>query len=205
MARIETPANHQSETVIPGFRVMPLSSIAIERRASLFLKRYGKEFDIGDFIEYDLDDIGYALRISNTLKEDAVTNFHTREIVLSKSVYENMELPRNRFTIAHELGHAVLHTDELSDRQGAAARHINTLKLKAYESSEWQANQFAAAVLLPFEDVLECFSTIRSTAFMRWDLIYRLAEGFEVSAECAEKRIRTLKRFSPQETRSLIC
>ena len=204
MARIEIPTS-QSETVIPGFQVKPMASIMIECKAILFLKKYDDKFDINDFIEYDLDDIGYSLRISNTLKEDAVTNFQTREIVLSRDVYDNIRVPRNRFTIAHELGHAVLHTEELSDRQGAASRHINTLNLKAYESSEWQANQFAAAVLLPFNDIGESFSVIRSSDFCRRDSITKLAEKFEVSTECVDRRIRTLRRFSPQEIRSLIC
>lgn len=52
-----------------------------------------------------------------------------------------------RFTFAHELGHLLLH-------EASFARNVSTAKpIKAYEDSEWQANTFAAELLMPLSIV----------------------------------------------------
>ena len=63
-------------------------------------------------------------------------------------------MARARFTAAHEFGHATLHA-----KQGVAAATDATVaarrvdpdapKRPIYESAEWQADAFAAAVLMP--------------------------------------------------------
>lgn len=51
--------------------------------------------------------------------------------------------PRARFTVMHELGHALLSHRRTINRTG------NHRAPKVYEDSEWQANQFAAEFLMP--------------------------------------------------------
>lgn len=53
--------------------------------------------------------------------------------------------PRDNFTLAHELGHLVLHTDHRLQRIAAPA------KVKPYLDPEWQANAFAGELLVPLE------------------------------------------------------
>ncbi|MFS2011218.1 ImmA/IrrE family metallo-endopeptidase [Azospirillum sp. CT11-132] len=53
--------------------------------------------------------------------------------------------PRDNFTLAHELGHLVLHMDHRLQRLSAP------LKLKPYLDPEWQANTFAGELLVPLE------------------------------------------------------
>jgi len=49
--------------------------------------------------------------------------------------------PRDRFTIAHEIGHLLLHTpDKISFARAE--------KIKKYEQPEWQANTFAGELLV---------------------------------------------------------
>lgn len=50
---------------------------------------------------------------------------------------------RSRFTIAHEIGHALLHSNEQMAFSRSSQNH------KTYCDSEWQANVAAAALLLP--------------------------------------------------------
>ena len=49
---------------------------------------------------------------------------------------------RARFTVAHELGHLVLHAKQPLRRAAAG-------ELKPFQSSEWQADMFAAQLLMP--------------------------------------------------------
>ena len=84
--------------------------------------------------------------------------------------------PRARFTVIHELGHAVLgHTRSFNREQGRPA--------KTYEDSEWQANQFAAEILMPL-------AAIRK---MSLPTAESLAQTFGVSMQAAETRITKLK------------
>lgn len=50
---------------------------------------------------------------------------------------------RDRFTIAHEIGHYILHdVNSISFARGSE-------EIKSFESPEWQANAFAAEFLMP--------------------------------------------------------
>ncbi len=65
-----------------------------------------------------------------------------REDVYDGAVHGN---GRDRFTAAHELGHFFMH-DPASI---SLARIHNNSKLPAYRNPEWQANEFAGALLMP--------------------------------------------------------
>lgn len=78
------------------------------------------------------------------------------EIVLREDAYDALERGgplenRARATLAHEVGHAVLHVPALR-RIGASPvgfRRVDSRQIPAYESSEWQAWVFAGALLAP--------------------------------------------------------
>ena len=69
---------------------------------------------------------------------------------IREDVYERatMGVPRDIFTIAHEIGHALLHDDI---EEIALAR--NDENIKAYENPEWQANTFAGELIAPSDTV----------------------------------------------------
>ncbi|WP_052417248.1 ImmA/IrrE family metallo-endopeptidase [Cellvibrio mixtus] len=96
-----------------------------------------------------------------------------------ESVYEGARSgnPRDRFTLAHELGHLFLH-------QGvtAYARSENSPPHKVYEDSEWQADTYAAEFLMPMDEV----KSIRSHV----EIMLR----FNVSEMAAQRRFRAIKK-----------
>lgn len=96
-------------------------------------------------------------------------------IVLREDVYENVanRMPRDRFTLAHEIGHVFLHRGEV-----VLARNSNP---KVYECPEWQADTFAAEFLMPFEEATKC----RSPA--------EIMERFNVSAAAAQRRYQKVR------------
>lgn len=69
-------------------------------------------------------------------------------IQLRADVYEGIRQGkgRDRFTLAHEIGHYVMHTDP-----GLARRLAERAKLPAYKDSEWQADVFGGALLISIE------------------------------------------------------
>jgi len=78
------------------------------------------------------------------------------EIVASEQVYEWLEEghPRAAYFVGHELGHCVLHTDQLirlakMPTNQQAAFHRGLQAHKAFEDTEWQANAFSSALLMP--------------------------------------------------------
>ena len=63
------------------------------------------------------------------------------EYVYNRAIQGN---GRDRFTLAHELGHYLLHDDV-----SLFARNYSNEHIKAYEDPEWQADTFASYFLLP--------------------------------------------------------
>jgi Zn-dependent peptidase ImmA (M78 family) len=102
---------------------------------------------------------------------------------------------RQRFTIAHEIGHLVLHRDKLSeevhvDKQFPILMR-NQLSAEGKDSIEVQANRFASALLMPpalFEQA------IQATPFDIDDErpLELLAKKFKVSKQAIEFRMRSL-------------
>ena len=114
------------------------------------------------------------------------------EILTSPETYEWLEIgyPRGRFFVAHELGHCLLHTDQLvrlaqmpKAQQAALYRGGQEVAHKAYEDTEWQANAFAAALLMPARGLL---SLEQKHGELSPSII---AEHFQVSGEAADYRL----------------
>ena len=108
-----------------------------------------------------------------------------RCVFLRQSDYESCiegTRPRSKYTFWHEFGHVFLnHRASFARGEGIEGEDI-----KAYESSEWQADQFAAEILMPLE-------------IMRKEKIFTangLVNRFGVSQEAANVRIKQLKRYS---------
>jgi Zn-dependent peptidase ImmA (M78 family) len=105
-----------------------------------------------------------------------------RELVINEDIYEAENAPTRRranFTMAHELGHCIEHLPLVQNRQSEAAllrtttyvslapqllsqpwfkRKSARRKLSTPEQwREWQANQFAAELLMPAESVRSAF------------------------------------------------
>jgi Zn-dependent peptidase ImmA (M78 family) len=112
--------------------------------------------------------------LSGTLRKDEATN--SWNIQVNEKNHPN----RQRYTIGHELGHFCLH-------RHLENRFVDRIFFRCYESSktEWQANEFAGAILMPEQELREA---VRSG--MRG--IYDLADRFKVSTIALRIRAKTL-------------
>ncbi|XDD52526.1 ImmA/IrrE family metallo-endopeptidase (plasmid) [Leptospira sp. WS92.C1] len=85
------------------------------------------------------------------------TEFVERELVLSEETYEGASAGNSSclFTVAHELGHVVLHDRQMTNRlyEQKEIVKLNRGNIEAFKDPEWQANEFAAAFLMPFDQV----------------------------------------------------
>jgi predicted transcriptional regulator len=92
-------------------------------------------------------------------------------------------IARDRFTVAHELGHYFLHwrcqPDRFSAGQGMKAERAGT------GQKEWEANWFAAGILMPSQEFIDAFNR-------RNHYIPFLATDFGVSISAAEVRAKAL-------------
>lgn len=105
---------------------------------------------------------------------------------------------RQRFTIAHEVGHLVLHNFDLHiDTHFPVKRRDETSSL-AIDPEEIEANRFAAELLMPKEfvaqDILE-----REIDFENDDDIEVLARRYQVSRQAMTLRISNLIRFGAKD------
>lgn len=94
----------------------------------------------------DGKDLNYEIIPDSEMKECYAKTLPDKNVILIKeSVYEGAcsGNTRDRFTLAHELGHLLLHGgDSISFARSGE-------KIKAYQNPEWQANTFAAELLVP--------------------------------------------------------
>jgi hypothetical protein len=112
------------------------------------------------------------------------------EILASERAYRWLEErhPRGTYFVTHELGHCVLHTDQLMrlaqmPTEQQAAFHRGRIAHKPYEDTEWQANAFASALLMPARG-LEMMER-RYGALS----VSKVADQFGVSTEAAGYRL----------------
>lgn len=83
------------------------------------------------------------------------------EVLASEFTYQWLQdgHPRATFFVAHELGHCILHTDQLvrlarMPTSELAALHRGKAQHRPYMDTEWQANAFACALLMPAAGLL---------------------------------------------------
>ncbi|MGP1598951.1 ImmA/IrrE family metallo-endopeptidase [Peptoanaerobacter stomatis] len=135
-----------------NYKCNPLSRKNIRDMVSEIKKHLGCEnflmFDVIKFLELILpqvfDNFEYEIVEDSQLNCYAKAYPQLNKIILSESVYNGAVRGnhRDRFTIAHEIGHFFLH----DDANISFARGEN---IKPYENPEWQANTFAAELLVP--------------------------------------------------------
>jgi Zn-dependent peptidase ImmA (M78 family) len=155
---------------------------AARRKAQSIFRQFGAET-----IPVDVSEIAQKLKISiffEPLEESVSGMLVIRQDRAAIGVNENHHPHRQRFTIAHELGHFLLH------QEAAKVFVDSTLTFYRDERSsegiyqqEIEANTFAAELLLPEQAIRTAFSQSDIDIFD--DVaIARLAARFDVSA-CA--------------------
>ena len=126
------------------------------------------------------------------------------DVLASEKTYGRLEQghPRGTYFVAHELGHCVLHTEQLvrlaqMPAMQLAGLHRGRAEHKPYQDTEWQANAFASAVLMPAGGLyaLERASGLLTAA--------EVSARFGVSNEAAGYRIKLYTARRPQLLRCL--
>jgi hypothetical protein len=114
------------------------------------------------------------------------------EVLASARTYDWLEhdYPRGGYFVAHELGHCLLHTDQLvrlaqmpAAQQAAFHRGGQVASHEIYRDTEWQANAFASALLMPARGLLALEEKYGSLS------PFDIVEHFGVSAEAASYRL----------------
>lgn len=106
---------------------------------------------------------------------------------------------RQRFTIAHEIGHLVLghQGDVFVDR---TVMRRDARSAEATDPHEIEANQFAAELLMPKEFVVAAIARwqARRPEISSGTLVDELASLFQVSPQAMEYRLTNLGMFMPR-------
>ncbi|MBZ5553375.1 MAG: ImmA/IrrE family metallo-endopeptidase [Acidobacteriia bacterium] len=197
------------------FKAPFFNSYEIQKKADQFRKRYaaaGIPVDIEDIIEFELK---LGIRPVSDLYLKCNTNAYLTadcsSIVVDEGQYLN---PRNlfplRFSLAHEVGHLVLHKDIVNKfRPGSIDEWKNIMKSipdREYGFLEYHSHEFAGRLLVPPESLIleigSCRADIKRTYDQYPDIsddlvieyvaskIYR---KFEVSPEVIARRIKIEK------------
>jgi hypothetical protein len=187
------------------------SYASIERVATAF--REGLGLDSGDrfealkFFDEDIADITLEANGSSIAMiegvEDCPQEGLTRwdpvgerlEVVLAEHTYEMLQEDhvRARSTVAHEAGHAVLHTEQIIRLAGMnlksqVAFHRERNPHKAFRDTEWQANAFQSSLLMPAAGVQALAEKHKGLSAAD------VANAYRVSQESATYRLLTYRR-----------
>lgn len=170
-----------------GVRVQARKRVEIEDIAYLLRKGFGFAkkncFPLMEFLEHGLQSVVrgfyYDIRDDATLDNNArALAFPDKSYMLIEaSVYDGAcdGIGKDRMTIAHEIGHMLLHSGV------PLARRYETREIKVYENSEWQADVFAGELLAP----------IRLIKGMN---PFEIAEECQVSVAAAKSQLRALDK-----------
>ena len=113
----------------------------------------------------------------------------TAKVAINEAHHRN----RQRFTLAHEIGHVLLHADE--DRVFVDRRFFrNAWASKGELREEIEANAFAASLLMPERFVARSIES--GTGITDLD-VFRLATRFEVSEQAMTLRLVKLGYIEP--------
>lgn len=172
-------------TRLPRERILSIG----EEAAKAFL--YTKDFDIGRVVEelggriilndfWDNETKTGSLEVSGLRDFDIFIPSHTTD-------------ERDRFTIAHELGHYILHYLPNAD-----PRHDSKFRIGRYGDSaiEREANLFASAFLMPEQQFKDSYSNLGGD-------LSAVAKDFRVSEVAAQVRAKMLGLYDGRKPKPI--
>ena len=182
----------------------------LRRKADEFLAKHHPAgtipVPIEEFVEFQLGmDIVPMPGLHTLIETDGFITSDLKEIYVDEFVY--LSRPgRYRFTLAHEVGHAILHHDLFRQRRFRSVKEwkafVNGIPEKQHGWLEYQANAFAALVLVPkvalHNQTRICLDEVRSEGINldeNWDFAWSriaafVAKRFQVSSEVVDRRLQ---------------
>ncbi len=164
--------------------------------------------DIFDILEFDLDiEIRTIFNLRDAEDVDALLLGNFKTIVVDQNDFLNDRAQnRLRFSVAHEIGHYVLHSDIFSKIQYSSIEEwidfFQKIPDDQYTWIERYAYEFAGRLLVPRENLIEklteAVSIVKSSGFEAWDssgesareyIAHAIARYFEVSEQIIDKRL----------------
>lgn len=181
----------------------------IRQKAEEFLTRCHPQgaipIPIEEIVEFQLEmDIIPMPGLQDLIETDGFITSDLREIYVDEFIYSRRS-NRYRFTLAHEIGHAMLH-GKLYEQQSFQSidewkAFLNSIPDEEHAWLEYQAYAFAGLVLVPrsalVRDAERCVELVKSKGIgmvENWDFVWSyiasfLSKGFQVSEEVIEKRL----------------
>jgi Zn-dependent peptidase ImmA (M78 family) len=139
-------------------------------------------------LEINLEEIAQKqnIRIIEEILPDKISGFFYRKNGnLAICINKDHGIHRKRFTLAHELGHHVLHSNESLHYDKNPSEEAIYFRSDVSSSEETEANHFAAELLMPQELVSKCIDNGITT-------IPDLADAFNVSEDAMNYRLINL-------------
>lgn len=154
-----------------------------------FAESIAKQLDFkpGDDIDALIERIGGKIKIANTITKDPAESgslYVESPDNFTIIVPAHTSLARDRFTIAHELGHFILHYLWKNKNNGDPGGRMMALR-KGSDRVEWEANWFAAGFLMPAAEFRKVHASCNGS-------ISAIASKFGVSQHAAEIRANQL-------------
>ncbi len=178
---------------------------SIKKKAELFLEKYHPSgtipVPIEEIVEFDLKiNIVPLPGLHKDMELDGFVASNLKEVYVDETACDAYP-SRYRFTLAHEVGHIVLHKKIFQQANFSTFSEWiefgNSIPEKDYGWLEWQAYCFAGLVLVPQEHLERLTSKYvkHAGALLKpnWDYVWeiiaaKLAKEFDVSKEVIEKR-----------------
>jgi Zn-dependent peptidase ImmA (M78 family) len=167
---------------VPGKQIVQIRNEANCIRNALGIKK--EKINMISVIEFILPtllpDYSYEIQSKVKMGIDEARTYPDKQLVyIREDVYQAVTDGdrRAQFTLAHELGHLVMHSG-LKESQSFAR---NSVQHHIFEDSEWQADTFAAEFLMPYEIARTCANP------------QEIFDKFGVSKFAAEIRYRKIK------------
>ncbi|MBI5195941.1 MAG: ImmA/IrrE family metallo-endopeptidase [Nitrospirae bacterium] len=164
--------------------------------------------DIFEIVEFELDiEIRTILNLKEAGDVDALLLGDLKTIVVDQNDFLNEKSQnRLRFSVAHEIGHLILHPDTFSKIQYSSVSEwidfFQKIPEDQYYWIEQHAYEFAGSLLVPREKLIEklndAVALAKSIGFDAWDtsgdstrqyIAHGIAKYFEVSDQVIEKRL----------------
>lgn len=164
----------------PGKRVAPTSLQKIRAQAFNFRDRVGltspyiKVVGLLEVLQ-EFEVLEYEVVEDHILGEEEAVSYPDQGFMrIKESVYDRAYAGDGhcRFTIAHELGHMIMHRGQSNYARGSNGSH------EVYEDSEWQADTFASELLIDVRSISDNADE------------YDVSEIFGVSLSAARYRLR---------------
>ncbi len=181
----------------------------LRKKADDFLLTYNPSgtipIPIEEIVEFEFNiNIVPVLALQREFEVEGFTSSDLKNIYVDEYVYTD-HLNRYRFTLAHEIGHIILHKNLYSENRFSSIAEwkefINSMTEGEHGWLEYQGYAFAGLILVPRENLIKHTNewvkrikgkgvSLKQNWDFAWELIIaHLGKAFQVSSSVIEKRL----------------